>query len=70
MTEWTAEVRCADGVTRYCIGQWVPYVAADRKRIAEVPEEARELVKREVVSMGARRVNAGRITSKRVNGDR
>ena len=65
MGERTAATICADGVIRFCLGQWVPYVAAGRDkkerraRLAEVPVDAREAVRDEVISMGARRVNAG-----------
>jgi hypothetical protein len=67
--ETTDPVRCADGVTRFCLGQWIPYVAAGsskearRARLAEVPESARELARSEVISMSSRRANAGRITT-------
>ena len=70
MGERTERTVCADGNTRFCLGQWIPYVAAGldkkerRARLAEVPVDARELVRQEVISMGARRVNAGRITAK------
>lgn len=72
MGERTERTVCADGNTRFCLGQWIPYVAAGldkkerRARLAEVPVDARELVKGEVefvFEMGARRVNAGRITT-------
>ena len=70
MGERTERTVCADGNTRFCLGQWIPYVAAGldkkerRARLAEVPGEAREKVRQEVISMGARRVNAGRITTR------
>lgn len=68
MGERTAAVICADGNARQWLGQWVPYVASGaskeerRARLAEVPVDAREKVREEVISIGARRVNAGRIT--------
>ena len=68
MSERTAPTICADGHVRFCLGQWLAYVAAGRDkierraRLAEVPVEAREVVRDEVISMGARRATAGRIT--------
>jgi hypothetical protein len=65
MSERTAAVICADGNVRRWLGQWVPYVAAGRDkkerraRLAEVPVDAREKVRDEVISMGARRATAG-----------
>jgi hypothetical protein len=70
MSERTEAVACDDGIVRRWIGQWVPYVAAGRDkierraRLAEVPGEAREKVRDEVISMGARRATAGRITTR------
>ena len=61
MSERTAPTICVDGHVRFCLGQWLAYVSsgaskeARRARLAEVPVEAREVVRDEVISMGARR---------------
>lgn len=61
MPESTPAVTCSDGVTRSCMGQWIPYVCAGahkdsrRERLSEVPEDAREAVEREVRSVFALR---------------